>query len=63
MKFKGTAAMMVAFFSIGIYYFLIDLPAEEKKAQEKEIAGKVLPLTITNISEFSLIKKDISFTA
>ena len=52
MKFKGTAAMMVALFSIGIYYFLIDLPAEEKKAQEKKIAGKVLPLTITNISEF-----------
>ena len=54
--------MMVAFFSIGIYYFLIDLPAEEKKAQEKEIAGKILPLTITNISEFSLIKKDQTIT-
>jgi hypothetical protein len=54
--------MMVAFFSLGIYYFLIDLPAEKKKAQEKEIAGKVLPLKIENISEFSLIKKDQTIT-
>jgi len=54
--------MMVAFFSLGIYYYLIDLPAEKKKAQEKEIAGKVLPLTIANISEFSLIKKDQTIT-
>jgi hypothetical protein len=62
MKFKGTAAMMVAFFSLGIYYFLIDLPAETKKAQEKEIAGKVLPLKTENVSEFSLIKKDQTIT-
>jgi hypothetical protein len=62
MKFKGTAAMMVAFFSLGIYYFLIDLPAETKKAQEKEIAGKVLPLKIENVSEFSLIKNNQTIT-
>ena len=54
--------MMVAFFSLGIYYFLIDLPAEKKKAQEKEIAGKVLPLKIENVSEFSLIKKNQTIT-
>ncbi len=54
--------MMVTFFSLGIYYFLIDLPAEKKKAQEKEIAGKVLPLKIANVSEFSLIKKDQTIT-
>ena len=54
--------MMVAFFSLGIYYFLIDLPAEKKKAQEKEIAGKVLPLEIENVSEFSLIKKNQTIT-
>jgi hypothetical protein len=62
MKFKGTAAMMVAFFSLGIYYFLIDLPAEKKKAQEKELAGKVLPLKAVNVDEFSLIKKDQTIT-
>jgi hypothetical protein len=62
MKFKGTAAMMAAFFSLGIYYFLIDLPAEKTKAQEKEIAGKVLALKIANVSEFSLIKKNQTIT-
>jgi hypothetical protein len=62
MKFKGTAAMMAAFFSLGIYYFLIDLPAETKKAQEKVIAGKILPLKLENVSEFSLIKKDQTIT-
>jgi hypothetical protein len=62
MKFKGTAAMMVAFFSLGIYYFLIDLPAEKRKTQEKEIAEKILPFEATNVSEFSLIKKDETIT-
>ena len=54
--------MTAAFFSLGIYYFLIDLPAEKKKAQEQEIAGKVLPLKIANVSEFSLTKNDQTIT-
>jgi hypothetical protein len=62
MNFKGTAAMMVAFFSLGIYYFLIDLPTEKRKTQEKEIAEKILPLEIVNVSEFSLIKNDQTIT-
>jgi hypothetical protein len=62
MKFKGTAAMMVAFFSLGIYYFLIDLPAEKRKTQEKETAEKILPLKAANVSEFSLITKDQTIT-
>jgi hypothetical protein len=62
MKFNGTAAMMVAFFSLGIYYFLIDLPAEKRKIQEKEIAEKILPLKAANVSEFTLINKDQTIT-
>jgi hypothetical protein len=62
MKFKGTAAMTVAFFSLGIYYFLIDLPAEKRKIQEKEIAERILPLEIANVSELSLIKNDQTIT-
>ena len=42
MKFKGTARMLVVFLILGIYYFLVDLPAEKKKTKEKEMAGKVL---------------------
>jgi hypothetical protein len=62
MKFKGTASMMVAFFSLGIYYLLIDLPTEKRKTQEKEIAEKILPLEVANVSELSLIKKDKTIT-
>lgn len=58
MKFKGTAAMMAVFLGLGLYYFLVDLPAEKKKKQEKEIAEKILPLEAANVTEFSLIKKD-----
>jgi hypothetical protein len=62
MKFKGTAVMMVAFFSLGVYYFLIDLPAEKRQTQEKEIAEKILPLKTANVSDFSLIKKNQTIT-
>jgi len=62
MKFKGTAGMMVVFLSLGVYYFLVDLPTEKKKAQEKEIAGKVLYFKIANIEEFSLIKNKETIT-
>jgi len=62
MKFKGTAGMMVVFLSLGVYYFLVDLPTEKKKAQEKEIAGKVLYFKIADIEEFSLIKNKETIT-
>lgn len=54
--------MMVVFLILGTYYFFIDLPAEKKKAQEKEIAGKVLPFKTEDIKEFSLIKQDQTIT-
>lgn len=54
--------MMAVLLSLGIYYYLIDLPDEKKKALEEEIAGKILPLKIENVSEFSLIKKDQAIT-
>jgi len=62
MKFKGTTGMMVALLILGIYYFFVDLPAEQKKVQEKEIAGKVFPFKTTNIKEFSLRKEDQTIT-
>ena len=62
MKFKGTAGMMVVFLSLGIYYFFVDLPAEEKKAHQEEIAGKVLYFKTGNVKEFSLIKNDQTIT-
>ena len=62
MKFKGTAWMLVGFLILGVYYFLVDLPAEKKNAKEKEIAGKVLYFKTADIEEFSLIKGDQTIT-
>ena len=62
MKFKGTAGMMVVFLILGAYYFFVDLPEEKKKAQENEIAGKVLSFKKENIKELSLFKQDQTIT-
>tara|TARA_Y100001960_G_C14768521_1_gene878453 strand:- start:518 stop:2266 length:1749 start_codon:yes stop_codon:yes gene_type:complete len=62
MKFKGTVGMVVAFLILGVYYFFVDLPAETKKAQEKEIARKVLPFKSERVKEFSLVKQDQTIT-
>ena len=62
MKFKGTAWMLAVFFILGIYYFLVDLPGEKKKAKENEIAGKVLYFKTADDKEFSLIKADQTIT-
>ena len=36
MKFKGTALMAAVFLSLVLYYFFVDLPAEQKEKIEKE---------------------------
>ena len=62
MKFKGTAGMIAVLLGLAVYYFFVDLPTEKKKAQEKEIAGKVLYFKIADIEEFSLIKNAETIT-
>ena len=62
MKFKGTAWMLVVFLALGVYYFLVDLPAEKKITKEKEIAGKVLYFKTADVKEFSLIKANQTIT-
>ena len=62
MKFKGTAGMIAVLLGLAVYYFFVDLPTEKKKAQEKEIAGKVLYFKIADIEEFSLIKNEATIT-
>ena len=62
MKFKGTAGMIAVLLGLAVYYFFVDLPTGKKKAQEKEIAGKVLYFKIADIEEFSLIKNEATIT-
>lgn len=54
MKFKGTALMAAVFLTLVLYYFFVDLPAEQKEKTEKEHAEKLLPLEVEKVVEFSL---------
>ncbi len=54
MKFKGTALMAALFQGLVLYYFFVELPAEEKEKIEKEQAEKLLPLEMEKVVEFSL---------
>jgi hypothetical protein len=57
MKFRGTASMAAVFLGLVIYYFFVDLPAEQKEKTEQEQAEKILPLEAEKVVEFSLIGK------
>jgi hypothetical protein len=62
MKFKGTAWMAAGFLSLVLYYFFVDLPAEQKENTKKERAEKLLPLDAEKVVEFSLSRNDSSIT-
>ena len=54
MKFKGTALMSAVFLSLVLFYFFVDLPAEQKEKIEKERAEKIFPFETEKVLEFSL---------
>ena len=56
MKFKGTVLMAAVFLSLVLYYFFIDIPAQQKENSEKEQAEKILPLETEKVVEFSIIR-------
>ena len=57
MKFRGTALMAAVFLGLALYYFFVDLPAEQKEKTEQEQAEKIIPLEAEKIVEFSLTGK------
>ena len=57
MKFRGTALMAAVFLGLVLYYFFVDLPAEQKEKNEQEQAEKLIPLEAEKIVEFSLTGK------
>mgnify|MGYP000072956176 CR=1 FL=1 len=54
MKFQGTALMSAVFLSLVLYYFFVDLPAEQKEKVEKERTEKIFPFATEKVLEFSL---------
>jgi hypothetical protein len=57
MKFRGTALMAAVFLGLVLYYFFVDLPAEQKETNEQEQAEKLIPLEAEKVVEFSLTGK------
>jgi hypothetical protein len=57
MKFRGTALMAAVFLGLALYYYFVELPAEQKIKTEQEQAEKLLPLEVKKVVEFSLIGK------
>ena len=57
MKFKETALMAAVFLGLVLYYFFVDVPAEQRNKDEKERAEKILPLEMKEVVEFSLTRK------
>jgi hypothetical protein len=60
MRFKGTAALAAVFIGIVFYYFLIDLPSEQRKQEEKDRSEKVILFDPENVKAISFIKGEIS---
>ena len=56
MKFKGTASLAVLLTGIILYYFLIDLPTEKRKKEEKELSEKVIPFNPEDVEAISILK-------
>ena len=58
MKFKGTILLVATFIGIVLYYYLIDIPAENAKKEEKIRSEKALPFELEHVKEISIIKKE-----
>ena len=62
MRFKGTAALAAVFIGIVFYYFLIDLPSEQRKQEEKAQAEKVILFDSGDVKAISFIKGENTIT-
>ena len=62
MRFKGTAALAAVFIGIVFYYFLIDLPSEKRKKEEKDRSEKVILFDPENVKAISFIKGENTIT-
>ena len=49
--------MAAVFLGLVLYYFFVDLPAEQKEKTEQEQAEKLIPLEAKKVVEFSLTRK------
>ena len=62
MRFKGTAVLAALFIGIVFYYFLIDLPSEKRKKEDKDRSEKVILFDSENVKAISFIKGETTIT-
>jgi len=62
MRFKGTAVLAAVFIGIVFYYFLIDLPSEKRKKEDKDRSEKVILFDSENVKAISFIKGENTIT-
>ena len=62
MRFKGTAVLAAVFIGIVFYYFLIDLPSEKRKKEDKDRSEKVILFDSENVKAISFIKGETTIT-
>ena len=62
MRFKGTAVLAAVLIGISFYYFLIDLPSEKRKKEEKDRSEKVVLFDPENVKGISFIKGENTIT-
>jgi len=62
MRFKGTAVLAAVLIGIVFYYFLIDLPSEKRKKEEKDRSEKVILFDPENVKGISFIKGENTIT-
>ena len=58
MRFKGTAVLAAVLIGIVFYYFLIDLPTEKRKKEEKDRSEKVILFDSENVKAITFIKEE-----
>lgn len=62
MRFKGTSVLAAVFIGIVFYYFLIDLPSEKRKKEDKDRSEKVILFDSENVKAISFIKGENTIT-
>ncbi|UCD12094.1 MAG: DUF4340 domain-containing protein [Nitrospinaceae bacterium] len=62
MRFKGTIWLGVVLLAIALFYFLVDLPREERQKEEKERAETILLFDGEKVDTIFVARKEESYT-
>jgi len=61
-RFRGTLWLGAVFLAIALYYFLVDVPQEEKQREEKERAETILLFEAEKVDTLTVARKGENYT-